>query len=166
MMKFDKARALLSNKNGKPSYEAVLEAALDEFLKDHDPEQREQRREERREKFESRTNTGNRVSKKAVQPHAARHDVSQTSGEDRSRHIPPSTRDAVFKRDEGRCTYVGPNGVRCGATHRLQIDHIVPYARGGSNAAANLRLLCERHNKQEAERVYGADKMKRFRARE
>ena len=50
MRKFEKAKALLSNKNGKPSYEDVLEAALDEFLKAHDPETRKQRREERREK--------------------------------------------------------------------------------------------------------------------
>ena len=27
MKKFERAKALLSNKNGKPSYEAVLEAA-------------------------------------------------------------------------------------------------------------------------------------------
>jgi hypothetical protein len=42
----------------------------------------------------------------------------------------------------------------------------MPYARGGSNDAHNLRLLCERHNKLEAGRVYGANAMKRFRTRE
>jgi len=43
-----KSRALLSNKLGKPSYEAVLETALDEFLAHHDPENRKQRREGRK----------------------------------------------------------------------------------------------------------------------
>ncbi len=47
MKKFERAKALLSNKNSRHSYEAVLEAALDEFLKDHDPENRGERRETR-----------------------------------------------------------------------------------------------------------------------
>ncbi len=83
-----------------------------------------------------------------------------------SRRIPAATRDAVFARDKGRCTYVGSNGERCASRHHLQIDHIVPYARGGTNAVQNLRLLCERHNKLEAERIYGANRMKRHQARE
>ena len=188
MKKFERAKALFSNKNGKPSYEAVLEAALDEFLKDHDPESRKQRREERKVRAEARTKSEERVAKRTVRSQSARKICGAGWGQvddplfrrwvgdlpptrvpadgGASRHIPASIRDAVFARDKGRCTYAGPDGVRCRATHRLQIDHIVPYARGGTNAAANLRLLCERHNKQEAERVYGADKMKRFRARE
>jgi 5-methylcytosine-specific restriction endonuclease McrA len=140
--KLERAQALLSNQQGKPSYEAVLEAALDEFLKGHDPEKREQRREQRRQRAASP-----RIDSEA------------------SRRIPAAVRDAVFARDKGRCAYVGSNGVRCAATHHLQIDHIVPYARGGTNSVHNLRLLCERHNKLEAERVYGKGAMKRFRAR-
>jgi 5-methylcytosine-specific restriction endonuclease McrA len=61
---------------------------------------------------------------------------------------------------------VGSTGERCDATHNLQIDHIVPYARGGTNTLDNLRLLCERHNKHEAERVLGANSVRRFRRRE
>jgi hypothetical protein len=73
-----------------------------------------------------------------------------------TRHIPAKTSDAVFIRDKHRCTHVGTNGKRCKSTYRLQIDHIVPYARGGTNALSNLRLLCAKHNKLEAKRVYGA----------
>ncbi len=53
MRKFEKAKALLSNGKGDLSYEFVLEAALDEFLKSHDPEERNKRREHRREKAEA-----------------------------------------------------------------------------------------------------------------
>jgi len=166
MKKFEKARALLSNKNGKPSYEAVLEAALDEFLKDHDPESRVDRREARKQKAESRANQGKRGKKRPVRSQLGGSETRPARDEEPSRHIPASTRDEVFKRDKRRCTYVGSNGERCDATHHLQIDHIVPYARGGTNSVHNLRLLCERHNKLEAERVYGANAMKRFRARE
>ena len=55
----------------------------------------------------------------------------------RSRRIPATVREAVFARDEGRCTYIGSNGNRCEATHHLQVDHIIPYARGGRNAPGN-----------------------------
>jgi len=149
MKKFEKARALLSAKLGKPSYEAVLETALDEFLTHHDPESRKQRREAGRSEANSKA-----MPKRPV----------GTRGE--SRHIPAATKDAVFKRDNGRCSYVGSTGKRCDATHNLQIDHIVPYARGGTNTVGNLRLLCSRHNKLEAERVYGATTISRFSARE
>jgi hypothetical protein len=166
MKKFEKARALLSNKNGKPSYEAVLEAALDEFLKDHDPESRNDRREARKHKVESKANQAKRGKKRPVRSRLGGSETRPARDEEPSRHVPTSTRDEVFQRDKRRCTYVGSNGIRCNATHHLQIDHIVPYARGGTNSVHNLRLLCERHNKLEAERVYGANAMKRFRARE
>jgi len=155
MKKFERAKALLSNKNGNPSYEAVLEAALDEFLKDRDPENRKRRREQReRKREECREETQSKTSP----PRGPKTEPS--------RHIPAVTRDAVFARDKGRCTFIGSTGKRCDATHHLQVDHIVPYARGGTSAIDNLRLLCERHNKQESERVLGADAVRRFRRRE
>jgi hypothetical protein len=166
MQKFERAKALLSNRTDTPSYETVLEAALDEFLKDHDPETRDQRREARKEKVESKAKPANCGGRRLLQSQSGRGDAQPDPNEEPSRHIPASARDAVFKRDKGRCTYVGSNGIRCGATHHLQIDHIIPYARGGTGSLTNLRLLCERHNKHEAERVYGANAMKRFRARE
>ncbi|MBI1859611.1 MAG: HNH endonuclease [Deltaproteobacteria bacterium] len=53
----------------------------------------------------------------------------------------------VRDRDAYQCSYVGPNGVRCNQTAHLQIDHIRPYALGGSSRdLANLRLLCRAHN--------------------
>jgi hypothetical protein len=166
MKKFEKAKALLSNKNGALSYEAVLEAALDEFLKDHDPESRDRRRKARKQKAESNANQVNHGEKRPIRPQSGGSNGPPARCQEPSRHIPASTRDAVFQRDGGRCTYVGSNGVRCAATHHLQIDHVLPCARGGTNSVHNLRLLCERHNKLQAERVYGANVMKRFRASE
>ena len=79
-----------------------------------------------------------------------------------SRRIPRRVRDEVYARDGGRCTFVSPGGRRCGSTHDLQIDHIVPFARGGDDSPSNLRLLCGRHNRLEAERAYGKAFMERF----
>ncbi len=52
-----------------------------------------------------------------------------------TRVIPASVKNAVYERDEGKCT-------KCGSTHNLQFDHIVPYALGGKSTLENIRLLC------------------------
>lgn len=59
-------------------------------------------------------------------------------------HISSAQRYKVFERDGFRCTM-------CGATAatgaKLEVDHIVPRARGGSNAMSNLQTLCDRCNR-------------------
>ncbi len=58
------------------------------------------------------------------------------------RLIPTPVKLEVWKRDEGKC-------VKCGATDELHFDHILPYSRGGTSlTAANVQLLCARHNLQ------------------
>ena len=79
----------------------------------------------------------------------------QATKRSRSRHIPKATRDEVMLRDGERCTFVGEDGHRCTAQRNLHIDHIVPFARGGTHDAANLRVLCANHNQYEARRVFG-----------
>lgn len=49
--------------------------------------------------------------------------------------IGKSKREAIHQRDRGRC-------VRCGSTNKLQIDHIIPVSKGGSNDLGNLQLMC------------------------
>ncbi len=80
----------------------------------------------------------------------------------RSRHIPQEIRDEVFARDGGRCAFVGDDGKRCGSDWNLEIDHIIPFARGGKNTPDNLRLLCAKHNRLAAEREYGSEFMKKY----
>jgi 5-methylcytosine-specific restriction endonuclease McrA len=73
---------------------------------------------------------------------------SETPGDDPSVHsslettrlIPTPVKLEVWKRDRGRC-------VECGATDNLHFDHVIPWSRGGSSlTAANVQLLCARHN--------------------
>ena len=77
----------------------------------------------------------------------------------RARSIPAHVRLAVYKRDGGRCAFVGESGHRCGSTVRLEYDHIEPVARGGSSTTANIRLVCRAHNQLAAEQSFGAEFM-------
>lgn len=64
-----------------------------------------------------------------------------------SRYVPVRVRRAVWRRDGGRCAYQGSQGLRCTETTRLEFDHIVPFALGGSSQdPGNIRLLCRVHN--------------------
>ena len=139
MAKYRTAAALLSNKIPKLTFEAVFVALIEEFIRRHAPTERHLRRE-----------------------HAA---ARGHNAADRA-PVPLRTRDAVFTRDNGRCTYVGSDGKRCDETIRLHVDHIRPIARGGTNDALNLRLLCARHNQLQAERILGRGVMNNFRQRE
>ena len=66
----------------------------------------------------------------------------------RSRAIPAAVRRHVWKRDRGCCSDVdGGSGRRCGSRHLLEIDHVVPYALGGSAEPDNLRLLSAAHHR-------------------
>ncbi|MEK7743726.1 MAG: HNH endonuclease [Elusimicrobiota bacterium] len=71
--------------------------------------------------------------------------------------IPLPARDAVWCRDGGRCAFIGPDGRRCPETAGLEVDHIVPWAAGGSSTdTRNLRLACRQHNLLFARRCFGA----------
>ena len=71
--------------------------------------------------------------------------TSRSSG----RAVPAAVRREIWQRDGGRCSYVDPRtGRRCGSRHLLEIDHRIPFARGGGAERANLRLLCSAHHRQ------------------
>jgi len=72
-----------------------------------------------------------------------------------SRDVPAPTVRAIWQRDEGRCTFVDPQGRRCEAREWLEIHHEVPFGRGGETSVDNLRLLCRSHNVFLAERDFG-----------
>ncbi len=66
----------------------------------------------------------------------------------RSRYIPAPVRREVWRRDGGCCTYVDPHsGRRCGSRFLLELDHIVPFALGGSAEPGNLSLSCAAHHR-------------------
>ncbi len=68
-----------------------------------------------------------------------------------SRYVPVQTKGEVWRNSNGQCAYVDPlTKRRCQGTRYLEIDHIIPFAKGGPTTTENLRLLCSNHNKLEA----------------
>ncbi|GET35287.1 HNH endonuclease [Microseira wollei] len=56
----------------------------------------------------------------------------------RSRHIPASVRVTVLHRDGLKCVFCGRGAPKV----ELEVDHILPFSKGGSNDPSNLQTLC------------------------
>lgn len=60
--------------------------------------------------------------------------------------ISPTKRARIMSRDGNQCQ-------KCGATADLTIDHIQHWSRGGTNADANLRVLCRSCNSKRGDGI-------------
>ena len=64
-----------------------------------------------------------------------------------SRLIPTTVKLEVWARDKGQC-------VLCGSKENLHFDHDLPYSKGGTSlTAANVRILCAKHNLQKSNKI-------------
>jgi hypothetical protein len=72
----------------------------------------------------------------------------------RGRRIPAAVRREVWKRDAGRCAFVGALG-RCEETGFLEFHHVQPFAAGGESTTLNIELRCRAHNQYEAGQFFG-----------
>ena len=67
-----------------------------------------------------------------------------------SRRIPAAVKRAVWKRDGGRCVFIGKGGRPCAETGCLEFHHLVPFGRDGEATMENIQLRCRAHNQYEA----------------
>lgn len=77
------------------------------------------------------------------------------SNQPNSRKLPRKYLSIKIKREllqtaNYQCQFHMPNGERCACTYQLQIDHMIPLAKGGSDHPSNMRILCAAHNRSEA----------------
>ena len=60
--------------------------------------------------------------------------------------IPQDVKNAVWNRDGGRC-------VECGSNEDINLDHIIPFSKGGSNTWRNLQILCGSCNRKKSDKI-------------
>ena len=73
-----------------------------------------------------------------------------------SRYVAVQVKADVWKMGQGKCH-------NCGSTYALEIDHILPYARGGKTRTENLQLLCRACNQRRGLVMFGKpQRSKRF----
>jgi HNH endonuclease len=64
-----------------------------------------------------------------------------------NRLIPTLVKVEVWRRDGGQC-------MQCGSKKNLHFDHDIPFSKGGSSlTAANVRLLCAKHNLEKSDKI-------------
>jgi len=124
--KIDRARDLLSHSNPTGDLEVLFDRAMDALL---------EKLEKERLARTSRPQQSPRPSKPG--------------------HIPAEVRREVLARDGEQCTHVDATGHRCTTRAFLQLDHVVPRARRGTDEPSNLRVLCGPHNRMAAEQLFG-----------
>jgi hypothetical protein len=73
-------------------------------------------------------------------------EANRASNPTRSRHIPRLLRRTLHQKAGHKCA-------NCGSQHALEIDHIHPFALGGTHAPKNLRILCRNCNNRAARNV-------------
>ena len=169
--KLNRLKGLLAHDRSTQNYAGLFEALADLSLRQLDPVEKFKRRIKRQLKKDA-------PRAKSVSTAIATGNLGQTGSSEQevvvkapspsapkrrrimSRVVPQKVRDEVWERDGGRCTFVScKTGRRCNSMHGLEIDHIQPFARGGTSSAKNLRLLCRQHNQLAAIQVFGKDKM-------
>ncbi len=151
LKKLDAARSGLSHSIPRASTEQVLEAALDLLL--------EKQARARGLVKKPRKVIATAIPNTAPAPTPAGHRHRRTSPR---QHIPAAVYRAVWRRDGGRCSWPLDSGGVCGSTHRLELDHIVPWARWGDERVDDLRIVCGTHNGLAARQAFGARCMARY----
>ena len=132
------ARAIVSRKHPGATVEDVLNELVGFFLKQKAPKERPAK------------------AKRAGGKKPAPGTRTMPQPGRRTRHIPAATRDQVMLRDRQRCSFISKSDRRCHSRHNLQIDHIQPFALGGTHDPENLRVLCAAHNRYVARKVFAS----------
>jgi hypothetical protein len=72
--------------------------------------------------------------------------------------LPTALRREVIRRAGARCEYSHQTR-RCESRYQIEVDHVLPKAKGGTDTLENFRCLCRKHNQMVAEREYGREFM-------
>jgi hypothetical protein len=157
----ERARALLSHKYPKGRLEDLVREAFQTLLEKRDPMRSRKpissgngraaclSVKQVQEPNKSNYIPGNEESERKKEMQSAEN--LEDKKREKNRYIPKKIRKEIWKRDEGRCTFVNIEGRRCDERLFLELDHIRPFALNGKTETSNLRLLCAAHNRWRSE---------------
>jgi 5-methylcytosine-specific restriction endonuclease McrA len=140
---------------GVRGLEEIFDLALEALLEKKDPQRREERR-QKREILRFAQNDGN---DNAAQDEQGCHAEPQAKHPN-TEPVPVRLKDSLLRESGYQCTYMSPEGHRCQERQRLEVDHVRPRAKGGTNDPANLRILCREHNRYQGALHFGWEKMR------
>ena len=149
--KFERLAEVLGVENPLKHMAEVFEKAVDISLEKKDPKKKLERRLERERKRSANTS---KSCPGKIRPEGG--PIGQEEKET-SRYISSEVRERLLAKAGHRCEFYAKDGTRCGARTKLEIEHERPFAIYRSHEERHLRILCDRHNRLQAERVYGAE---------
>jgi 5-methylcytosine-specific restriction endonuclease McrA len=176
----ERAREILAHGGTVPSTVDLVMKALEELVDRRDPIKRAERAEAKSQRKnlscdddlinatalkkadDGVLNSGH--SKGLPSGPSLKQDTFQTPKVTRLK-IPAATRHKVWLRDGGYCTHELSRGIPCESRMMLEVDHIIPVARGGLNTLENLTLKCRHHNQWRAIQIFGVVHMDQYRQR-
>ena len=165
--KIEKAKKILSHKIPDGDVQKVIGEAIDRLIRDD--EKRHGPKPARAPRTRAAAPRTRANATLVAQPVAAaaefaanRKGSSHLGPAARRRAMPVDVDREVRRREAGVCGWKLANGETCGSTWQLEIDHIVPVAKGGATTAENCRLICRAHNQMHARNEFGAKFMARF----
>jgi hypothetical protein len=157
VQKLEAARDGLSHAIPSASMEQVLEAALDLLL------ERQARARGLVKRPRKALETSTPIAASTSTPTPTPNEPPPHRRDGPREPIPAAVRRAVWARDGDHCTWPLDGGGCCGSTHRLELDHIIPWAEWGPSTVENLRVVCRRHNALAARQAFGGRVVGRYR---
>ncbi len=141
--KLEKLKALLAHKNFSGRMDLLIEELADQALKKLNHEANLKRpAKPKKMPLQSEPKNDDPLLE------ASQVGIAPLRPEETNRYIRVAVKNALWKRDQGKCQYLDlETGKKCATSHGLQIDHIHEFHKGGSNELKNLRLLCGSHNR-------------------
>ena len=128
LAKFDKLKNLISHENINPTYNELLNLALDAVI-------------ESKEKSK-----GLHVRNRKQSPPLTQGFADKKTKAIKSRYISRPVKRMVLERSKSECEFVHPDGQKCASKFQLQFDHIKAFSRGGDSSINNIQTLCRVHN--------------------
>jgi hypothetical protein len=160
MEKIERLKNLLGHKPEAQSYAGLIEELVDLGIKKLDPLKKSSEIKSSEMKRSQAAEIPLKEESAAGKPDSL---LPPVEVEKSKRYVPAAIVQAVWRRDEGRCSFTDvKTGRRCESQHALQMEHIHPFGRGGGSSFENLKLLCPSHNQFAAIQVYGLTKMQKY----